>query len=61
MNRKDYELIAQAIREELKSAEFAVAEVMAIRHVVSALAVAMRRENPRFDTDRFVRACGFEV
>lgn len=61
MTRKDYQLIAEAIRpyadslyrNRLKDMESAV-ETVAIR-----IARALEKENPRFDSDKFMEACGF--
>ncbi len=51
MTRKDYELIAQTIRNSIlpTGAQAAIA---------GNLAVALRATNPRFDSERFVKACG---
>lgn len=64
MTRKDYELIAAAIKSAdsdtcnalhlLESAEIALA--IYSRHIADALAA----DNPRFDRARFRRACGVE-
>ena len=70
MTKKDYVLIAKTIlRERLAdSLEFAhplderarKVSNQATERVVLALANAFRDDNPRFDWDRFVNACGVE-
>lgn len=50
MTKKDYNLIARAITDvDLSDADR--------RHVAHAMARALRDTNPRFDYDRFMRAC----
>lgn len=63
MNRKDYELIAEAIKEEVLrwGGLTTVAEVQMASAIASRIADALKRDNPRFDKARFMRACGFEV
>ena len=63
MTRKHYELIARAIRdsrphaygeghERVESAQFDRTAV--------EVAIALSWENPRFDRERFLKACGVE-
>lgn len=49
MSRKDYELLARVIAAD-SSVEYSFAW---------SLAVALKADNPRFDTARFLKACGF--
>lgn len=59
MTRKDYVLIAQAIKrakDECLSDDTTGAVKQAARNV----ALSMERDNPRFDRARFMAACGFE-
>lgn len=72
MTRKDYILIADAIRElladiERESGPMAVCdrtralmagEHLGVRHAASRLADQLRQDNPRFDRTRFMAACG---
>lgn len=72
MTRKDYILIADAIRElladiERESAPMAVCdrtralmagEHLGVRHVAMRLGDQLRQDNPRFDRARFIEACG---
>lgn len=61
MTRKDYILIAEALKE-------ARAEALALRAgagvgvTIAAvrLADALARDNPRFDRERFLKACGVQ-
>ncbi len=65
MTKKDYELIARSIAESFKdSRDFGGGRVAAdamreiAYHIVSNLASAMAHDNPRFDSARFMKACG---
>jgi hypothetical protein len=63
MTRKDYILIAAAIRETLlPEPETGIAppdwQVFATRRVVWRLGEQLRQDNPRFDRTRFMAACG---
>lgn len=72
MTRKDYVLIADAIRGlladiERESGPMAVCdrtrallagEHLGARHAASRLADTLRQDNPRFDRVRFMAACG---
>ena len=63
MTKKDYELIAGAIRVQVNEhrAKGNKDEVQAIMGLTSYLAGRLQGENPRFDTQRFIEACGFMV
>lgn len=50
MTRKDYELIAATIRE--------IPAFPSKRIVAEEFATALAGTNPRFDRDRFLKACG---
>ncbi len=61
MTKKDYELIAEAINElSTKPIKGIPDDAFAdgVRAVAEHLAVALNRDNPRFDKDRFMEACG---
>ena len=71
MTRKDYILIADAIRGLLAEIEREVAtagcdrtrniitgEHLGVRHVAIRLSDQLRQDNPRFDCTRFIEACG---
>lgn len=61
MTRKDYELIARALKEARMHAIRSDAEEGGgfwLRVVASELALALASDNPRFDRDRFLKACG---
>jgi len=61
MTRKDYELLAGVIRRQLNCYTEEIgesAEILAVSCVAQALAVALLRDNPRFDRDRFLKATG---
>lgn len=62
MTRKDYVAIAAALRQfymddERESIHTASG---AVEYVAHNIANVMARDNPRFDRQRFLRACGIE-
>lgn len=64
MTRKDYNLIAEAIRNA-KAATADYADPRIAEHgayeAAKYLAFALRRDNSRFERARFMEACGFPV
>jgi len=60
MTKKDYELIAAAIKD---NREYDPMECYAeaLDDVARSLATALQRDNPRFDRDRFLKACGVDA
>jgi hypothetical protein len=58
MTRKDYVLIAEAIKAETD--EWSTRDQSnAVYFVAKRLARQFQRDNTRFDTSRFMAACGF--
>jgi hypothetical protein len=57
MTEKTYQTIAAEIRH-VRDADLTPARTWAIESVCNALAVCFARENPRFDRDKFLKACG---
>lgn len=53
MSRKDYERMAQALRISQKEASIDV-----LRTIADELAIVFKSDNPRFDKDKFMVACG---
>ncbi|HET6725866.1 MAG TPA: hypothetical protein VFH85_07670 [Gammaproteobacteria bacterium] len=63
MTRKDYELIAAAIRSALPTALVAADLPLlnqAHGNTALRLAAALASDNPRFDRARFLKACGVQ-
>ena len=64
MTRKDYELIAGAVARSrqasslTKRAPERQAKADALRLVATDLAATLAADNPRFDKERFLAACG---
>lgn len=58
MTRKDFELIAEAMRWSLTHGTGQQHAVEQHRLAVQNLANSLRSTNPRFDVQRFVAACG---
>ena len=60
MTRKDYVLIANTISELMMSQRDrgAFAHAPSLDEVARELAYALEGDNPRFDRDRFLDACG---
>jgi hypothetical protein len=64
MTKKDYELIAKAIYGSLiQSYSLDWQDRFIEQHKITArhVAVALERDNPRFDRDRFMAACGVSI
>ena len=55
MSKRDYELIAGALHEEL-SGDLSVEAACGIEYLTVSLADRFTAQNPRFDRARFVRA-----
>lgn len=59
MTRKDYELIAAALKDARlpdPSSQHAIQHELCCKDV----AYALQSDNPRFDRTRFLKACGLE-
>lgn len=64
MTRKDFELIAAAIRDSRPHAYGAPherVETVQFDRTATEVAIALSETNPRFDRGRFLAACGVEV
>ncbi len=61
MTRKDYELIAERISSSREADARNGREEELLDSVSRRLADALASENPRFDRERFLRACGVEA
>lgn len=70
MTRKDYILIAEAIREpreraqrewELTEGESWKLEANVIDNIALRIASRLKADNPRFNSERFLETCGVEV
>lgn len=57
MTRKDYQLIANAFCDSKPVTETALTQW---KNDVTILARALATTNPRFDRERFLKACGIE-
>lgn len=57
MTRKDYELIAGVFRYEIE-AEPHDGRRDAVIDTAERMAVELKADNPRFDSNRFLKACG---
>jgi len=57
MTRKDYELIAEAIKTSRKVIT-GEAVLVSVEHLANTLATDLEIDNPRFNRARFLSACG---
>lgn len=55
MTRRDYELIANAVNNLWNVED---TDPYTIEEAAHELAIALSHNNPRFDSDRFIYACG---
>ena len=58
MTRKDYKLIAKAMRDVLLSNDWKDGGLVWWARAVITLETALKEDNPRFDGDKFREACG---
>lgn len=62
MTKKDYELIAEAIKDAKSHLLYATTNAgetkRAVSHIADILAIRLEKENPRFNADKFYQACG---
>lgn len=56
MTRKDFQLVADVIKSHAKNAE----DSSVINAIALDFSVRFQKVNPRFDTKRFLDACGLE-
>lgn len=62
MTKKDYQIIAQALSEALKEAEQendGGLESSGVKTAAFSVASYLAIDNPRFDWEKFLQACGF--
>jgi hypothetical protein len=59
MTRKDYVLIAEAIKRAHNEGEVSAECRRGTFEAAHYIAFALRRTNPRFEKSRFMAACGF--
>lgn len=57
MTKKDYKLIAETFKQSLEDCANDVAR-SAVRVTAQRLSVSLQRENPRFNSEKFLAACG---
>lgn len=67
MTKKDYQLIADSVRRTIRVEEWTeknqvkkYAKIKALRLVASDLAGSLYGDNPKFDRERFLTACGIK-
>lgn len=58
MTKKDYILIAEAIKKTSDSAKGNLSEECAVQATACNIADVLERDNTRFDRSRFLEACG---
>ena len=59
MTRKDYILIAAALKEALEAGAFTPQEMH--RNITSGIADSLALDNPRFDREQFLKAAGVQL
>ena len=60
MTRKDYVLLAGALKESRPIWDVADERLDQWQETVRAIVYALETDNPRFDYDKFCAACGLE-
>lgn len=63
MTRKDYQLIARALKTQMELSRTNNEEdgKFAVINIAFDLVEDLAKDNPRFDRDRFLEACGVKV
>lgn len=64
MTKKDYELIAATIHDQIKAWDnpvFPQERVLGIEILADALADRLELDNPKFDRQKFLTACGIKT
>lgn len=59
MTQKDYRLIAESIDAQQSQYNKLSPEYIALRLLAQRLCGVLRKDNPRFNEDIFLKACGF--
>ena len=59
MTRKDYVAIAALIKHQRESAERDDIQ-LGVEYIADSLAHFFKTDNPRFDRERFLKACGVQ-
>ena len=59
MSKKDYIAIAREFNIQLALHADSKPACTALREIAQALAIQFKQDNPRFDRERFLIACGF--
>jgi len=57
MTRKDYVLIADAIKKAKEFCDASGVSTISLRECASSIAFELKTDNPRFDDVRFLKAC----
>jgi hypothetical protein len=60
MSRKDYREFAEIISAEISVRRDTPAAVEAVKSIAYSMADVFKRDNSRFDRERFYTACGIE-
>lgn len=66
MTRKDFELIAEVLKDNLQHAinggnvKYEAYTRTVTEDVANLFAIRLREQNPRFKKERFLRACGID-
>lgn len=60
MTRKDYELISKAIKLRTEAIPKHGGGMMLVKGVVDGIAEAMKMDNPNFNKEKFLAACGLD-
>ena len=60
MTRKDFERIAKIINDQAKDVTTGISDRVLLNELANKFADNFKAENPRFDRDRFMRACSLD-
>lgn len=61
MTKKHFIMLASLVKEAKEKASEGAPSVTLVHYVACKLADECKKENPRFDRDRFLEACGYTI
>jgi hypothetical protein len=61
MTKKDYELIASSLKKSFDEAQGNLNQEVTVEGLIIDLSDTLASKNPRFNKEKFLKACGVEI
>lgn len=66
MSKKDYEMVAESIRTDYEyfmstTPTLSTISASAVKSVALGLSLAFSQDNPKFNSEKFLKACGIDT